>query len=243
MNLADRFFLPFMLFFIALNPLLQAKTVTVDYVVVGAGTAGAAVAKLLSDDKKTSVIALHSGENLNNDPLIKFSQGARIIVPAALLGKISPILTPPLYETGLTVPQPFADDRNLLWAIGLPEGGASSINAGAYCRGTNQLYAQWEAIAGPLVLLRILEVYKKLEHSHGKTLNPAFRGYHGPLSVIQAKPSVVRLNSPRPLLMPQAYLSSWIIMTRQHPSVYPHWSSTRKKEKMVNCASAAPLHF
>lgn len=162
------------------------KSRTADYIVVGVGTAGGAVAKKLSDDKKTSVIALHIGENLTDDPLIKFSKNAPITVISALLGS-------DLYETGLTVPQPNADNRELFWAIALPEGGASSINAGAYCRGTNEVYAQWEAIAGPeWSVQKIIETYKSLEAYHGNTPNPAFRGYHGPLDIRQdAVPSGV----------------------------------------------------
>lgn len=102
----------------------RGKSSRADYVIVGVGTAGAVLAKRLSDDKKTSVIALHIGENLTEDPLIKFSVNARITVPDAIIG-------PPFYQNGLTVPQPDADNRQLLWAVALPEGGASSINAGA----------------------------------------------------------------------------------------------------------------
>jgi choline dehydrogenase-like flavoprotein len=173
---------------------LEAHPLTVDYVVVGVGTAGAVVAKRLSDDKKTTVVALHSGENLTQDPLIKYTANVPFTVLSALFGQISPELAP-LYETGFTVPQPFADDQKLFWVIALPEGGASSINAGAYCRGTNQVYAQWEALAGPLWSIdRILNVYKKLETYQGKTPNPAFRGFHGPLHVRQnPKPSAVAL--------------------------------------------------
>lgn len=152
-----------------------------DYVVVGVGTAGALMAKKLSDDKRTSVIALHNGANLTQDPLIKFSENAGLTVADAIIG-------PPYYENGQTVPQPLADNRQLLWAIASPEGGASSVNAGAYCRGTNELYAHWQAIAGPLWSVnRILNIYKQLEHYHGETPNPEFRGYNGPISVRQVQ--------------------------------------------------------
>lgn len=182
-----------------------------DYVIVGVGTAGGLLANRLSADRKTSVIALHSGLNLSRDPLIKFSRNAVFTVSAALLGALIPfnfdevdfatlrpeiarLLSLPstgvpfLYETGNSVPQPYADDRSLLWAIGLPLGGASSINAGVWCRGTNQLYAQWEAIAGSNWSVdRILEIYKELENYRGKSTNPEFRGYHGPIDVLQVK--------------------------------------------------------
>lgn len=87
-----------------------------DYVIVGVGTAGAVLAKKLTDNKKTSVIAIHNGKNLTEDPDIKFSKNAFTTVLSAVAGSS-------FYETGLTIPQPNADDRELLWAIGLPEGG------------------------------------------------------------------------------------------------------------------------
>lgn len=168
--------------------LLQSKeeSLHADYVVVGVGTAGAVMAKKLSDDKKTSVIALHAGSNFTQTPLIKYSANSVLTVPAVLTG-------PPFAETGFGVPQPHADGREILWALPLPLGGASSINAGAYCRGTNQLYAKWEKIAGKKWSVeRILDLYKKLEHYHGKTTNHDARGYHGPIDVrLVPRPSKV----------------------------------------------------
>jgi choline dehydrogenase-like flavoprotein len=161
---------------------------TADYIVIGAGTAGCVVAKRLTDDMETSVIVIHNGPNLTEDPLIKFSAGAAITVPLGLVG-------PPLYENGETTPQSGADNRELTWAVALPEGGASSINAGSYVRGTNEVYAQWEAIAGPNWSLdRILAIYKELETYIGETNNPAARGESGPISVLQVQnPSEVSL--------------------------------------------------
>lgn len=151
-----------------------------DYIVVGLGTAGAVVAKKLSDDCKNSVIALHVGKNLTEDPLIKFTKFSGLTVLAGLVPE------PPLYVGGPTTPQEDADERILEWILALPLGGASSINAGAYCRGTDELYRQWEEIAGPnWSVERITQVYKRLEKYNGETNNPIFRGYHGPLNVFQ----------------------------------------------------------
>lgn len=157
-------------------------TTQADYVIVGVGTAGAVLAKELSDDRKTSVIALQIGENLTQDPLIKFSDNALFTVLSGLIG-------PPLYQNGLGIPQVDADNRELLWMLATPEGGASSINAGAYCRGTNQVYSQWEAIAGPeWSVNRILATYKKLEDYNGQTPKSNHtRGHHGPIDVRQVQ--------------------------------------------------------
>lgn len=151
-----------------------------DYVVVGLGTSGAVVAKRLSDDMKTSVIALHRGKDLTEEPLIKFSRNAFITVADILLG-------PPFYQNGEGTEQSHLDFQRLLWGIAKPEGGASSINAGAYCRGTKEIYTRWEEIAGKKYWStdRILAIFKSLENYHGETTNPAQRGFKGPLDIRQ----------------------------------------------------------
>lgn len=150
-----------------------------DYVVIGAGTAGATISKLLSDDLTTSVIALHSGKNLTEDPDIKYTKNVAFNLITALLGSS-------FFQTGFSPPQPNDDDREIFWAIGLPEGGVSSVNAGAWARGTDQVYSQWESIAGPeWSTARILSIYKSLEQYVGLTTNPAARGFNGPLEVRQ----------------------------------------------------------
>jgi len=150
-----------------------------DYVIVGVGTAGAVLAKKLSDDHKNSVIALHNGQNLTQDPDIKFSKNAATTASTAFIG-------PPFFINGLSTPQTNANNQQLLWAMGIPEGGDSSINVGAFVRGTNEVFAQWEALAGPLwSVKRISAIYKKLENYHGLTTNPSKRGFRGPVDVRQ----------------------------------------------------------
>lgn len=192
---------------VCINPSDQTSFVA-DYVVVGVGTAGGLMANRLSGDCETSVVALQYGENLSNDPLIKLSKNAVFTVPALLIGLPLPFdinvldlpeeirqefltyvadwvpLAPPLYENGVTVPQVNADLRQLFWGMALPLGGASSINAGIWCRGTDQLYDQWEAIAGPeWSAERVTRTYRRLENYDGKTNNPEVRGCHGPIDV------------------------------------------------------------
>lgn len=186
-----------------------------DYIVVGVGTAGGVVANKLTNDRITSCIALQDGPCLNCDPLIRYSKNRAFTVLAGLLGKnlskvdpsrfnippdiqeefnvfLDPSISNPLYERGLTIPQAFADGREILWIMPLPEGGGSAINAGAWCWGTDQVYSQWEAIAGPeWSVSRIREIYRQLEKYDGQTANPSARGYNGPLKVMQdPKPTI-----------------------------------------------------
>lgn len=169
----------FILSLLIAYPNLMAAKETADYIVIGVGTAGATISKLLTDDPNTSVIALHSGRNLNEDPDIKYTQNVVFTVFSALLGSS-------FFQTGDTTPQPNADNRRLLWAMGAPEGGTSSTNAGAWARGTDQVYSHWEAIAGPeWSPAKILAIYTSLENYNGLTTNPAAHGFNGPLHVRQ----------------------------------------------------------
>lgn len=159
-----------------------------DYIIIGAGTAGTVMAKKLSDDLQTSVVALHNGPNLDQDLLINRSENAIITVLSGLIG-------PPLYAISETIPQIFINSRVLNWINALPLGGASSVNAGAWCRGTNQVYSQWQAIGGPAWSINnILKTYIELEKYNGQTNNPAARGYNGPLPIFQPpNPSLVAI--------------------------------------------------
>lgn len=158
-----------------------------DYLIIGAGTAGSVLARKLSDDHNTSVVAFHNGPNLNQDPLITLSSNSIIAVLNALIGA-------PLYALGVTTPQPDADNRTFSWVYAPPFGGASSVNASGYARGTTQVYAQWEAINGPnWSTTRILSTFKELENYTGLTITPNARGDNGLLPVTQ-QPTVARMS-------------------------------------------------
>lgn len=201
---------------LALHPLQASSGVngnTADYVIVGVGNAGGLMAKQLTNDKETSVIALHSGQNFTESFIIKYAKNTVFSVLPSFFGLLPSIdistlnlpqevkdelnellqlkdVARPLYESGLTIPQVNAGNRQIPWVIALPLGGATSINAGAYCRGTDQLYSEWEAIAGPeWSVCNISTIYKLLENYIGKTLNPSTRGRCGPLVVRQDSPS------------------------------------------------------
>lgn len=157
-----------------------------DYVIIGAGTAGSVLARKLSDDNKTSVTVLHNGPNLNSNSLITQAQNSVISVLYAVTGAT-------LYASGLTTPQPDADNRNLLWNYALPFGGASAVNASGYARGTNQVYSQWESIDGSnWSTTRILNTFRELENYSGLTITPNARGTNGLLPVWQV-PNLTRM--------------------------------------------------
>lgn len=157
-----------------------------DYVIIGAGTAGSVLARKLSDDNQTSVVAIHNGSNENQNSLITLAENAVITVLNGVAGA-------PLYATGTTTAQPDADNRNLNWIYALPFGGASAVNAAGYARGTTQVYAQWEALNGPnWSTTRILNTFKELETYTGLSITPDARGDNGLLPVTQA-PTITQM--------------------------------------------------
>lgn len=185
---------------------LQANN-TADYVIVGVGASGALMANRLSDDNKTSVIALHSGRNLSHSFILKYSKNTiystllgfpipfdpmSLEVPAEVQKELrdqirfSNNARRSLYETGVSIPQVSADNRELFWAIPTMLGGSSSVGFGVWCRGTNEMYSHWEAIGGALWSVeRIQRICKKMEHYTGKTTSPRVRGYHGSIRIMQ----------------------------------------------------------
>ncbi|KAF9475232.1 alcohol oxidase [Pholiota conissans] len=88
-----------------------------DYIIVGGGTAGIALASRLSEDDDTSVLVLEAGPANLNDPLL--------LTP----GIIGVHFNNPQYDWAFqTTPQKEADGRSLFWARGKTLGGSSAIN-------------------------------------------------------------------------------------------------------------------
>ena len=103
-----------------------------DYVVVGAGSAGCAIASRLSEDPSCRVVLIEAGGS-NRHP--------NITIPAAF---------PKQFKTKLdwdfsSEPEPFCDNRSLYLPRGKSLGGSSSMNAMLYVRGRPFDYDLWEA--------------------------------------------------------------------------------------------------
>nr|WP_313956181.1 GMC family oxidoreductase N-terminal domain-containing protein [Mesorhizobium amorphae] len=141
-----------------------------DFVIIGSGSAGAAMAYRLSEDGRHSVIVIEYGGS-DAGPLIQ--------MPSAL----SIPLNMPLYDWGFaSEPEPHLGGRILATPRGKVIGGSSSINGMVYVRGHARDFDHWaEQGANGWSFADVLPYFKRMEDSHGG--EDGWRGKGGPLHV------------------------------------------------------------
>ncbi len=142
-----------------------------DYVIVGGGSAGAALANRLSTDPSTRVLVLEAGRrDYRQDPLIH--------MPAALPIPIGNRFYDWKYETD---PEPHMNDRKVFHARGKVLGGSSSINGMIFQRGNPMDYQRWAAEPGMETwdYLHCLPYFKRMESCLAGADD--WRGGDGPL--------------------------------------------------------------
>jgi choline dehydrogenase len=141
-----------------------------DYVIVGSGSAGSALAYRLSEDGRHSVIVIEYG-GTDYGPLIQ--------MPAAL----SIPLNMSRYDWGFaSEPEPHLGGRVLATPRGKVLGGSSSINGMVYVRGHAHDFDHWaEHGAHGWSFADVLPYYKRMETSHGG--EAGWRGTDGPMHV------------------------------------------------------------
>ena len=141
-----------------------------DYVIIGAGSAGCALAARLSEDSSTRVLVIEHGGS---------DWGPFIQMPAAL----SYPMNMARYDWGYrTLPEPGLNNRSLVCPRGKVLGGSSSINGMIYVRGNPGDYNHWqESGAKGWGYEDVLPYFKRLETAaHG---DPDWRGTNGPLTI------------------------------------------------------------
>lgn len=141
-----------------------------DYVIIGSGSAGSAMAYRLSEDGKHSVIVLEAGGS---------DAGPFIQMPAALAYPMNMRR----YEWGYTgEPEPHLNNRVMIAPRGKVIGGSSSINGMVYVRGHAEDFNRWEEMgAQGWAYADVLPYFKRMETSHGG--RQGWRGEDGPLHV------------------------------------------------------------
>lgn len=144
-----------------------------DYVIVGAGSAGCAIAYRLAEAGKQVLVIEYGGSDIG--PLIQ--------MPAAL----SYPMNMKQYDWGMkSEPEPHLNGRQLVTPRGKVIGGSSSINGMIYVRGHACDYDHWaESGAHGWAYADVLPYFKRMEHWHdsGHGGDPAWRGLDGPLHV------------------------------------------------------------
>ena len=142
----------------------------VDFIVVGGGSGGCAVASRLSEDAATSVALLEAGKK--NDNWVVTTPGAIILMVG---GKVNNWAFD-------TVPQKGLNGRIGYQPRGKGLGGSSAINAMVYIRGHKWDYDHWASLGNAgWSYSDVLPYFKKSENN--TELGGDYHGKGGPLSV------------------------------------------------------------
>ena len=149
-----------------------------DFVIIGSGSAGSAMAARLSEDGKHSVLVLEYGGT---------DAGPFIQMPGAL----SFPMNMRRYDWGYkSEPEPHLDGRELACPRGKVIGGSSSINGMVYVRGHAGDYDNWaENGAKGWSYSDVLPYFLRMENWHegGQGGNGHWRGTDGPLHITRGK--------------------------------------------------------
>ena len=144
-----------------------------DYVIVGGGSAGSALANRLSADPGTRVLVLEAGRRDWRVDLF-------VQMPAALAFPIGKAFYDWRYESE---PEPFMHGRRIYHARGKILGGSSSINGMIFQRGNPLDFERWAADPGMQGwdFAHCLPYFRRMEDTLAAAPDDPWRGHGGPL--------------------------------------------------------------
>jgi choline dehydrogenase len=138
-----------------------------DFIIIGAGSAGATLAARLTENNQFSVCLIEAGGK-DTSPFIHIPFGLAFLSRMTNLG----------WEYD-TEPQSQLNDRSLFWPRGKVLGGSSSLNAMCYIRGVPEDYDRWNDMgAKGWDWQTVLPYFKKSEkQQHGESEMHGADGY------------------------------------------------------------------
>ena len=154
---------------------MSTTTDTFDYIVVGAGSAGAPLAARLSESGKYQVVLLEAGPPDTN----LWTRIPAGVIKVIEQGKVT--------RSFFTEPDPQMNQRKIYWPRGWVVGGSSTVNGMIWVHGTPREYDLWAQDGCPgWAYSDLLPWFRKIENFSAG--DAQLRGHSGPITVTEFKP-------------------------------------------------------